>query len=683
MLALAIGIAGALLALTSWAHRVEEAYGLNALFGLRGPQPPPEAVEIVGLDEGSLERLRALPPDPRAWPGPLGTCTHRVHGLEAIREVRSLDRIPRVLHACLVEVLAVEGARAIVFDVAFGDDPTRAAGTAELARAIAAHGRVVLLTRARRIWTEGAEGSARPEDRLSPVHPALATAAVASAPFALPRTGPRVHLAWTRHPALAEPIQLPVRALEAAALPTLEGLAPALGWSGPPTDSTPAERREALVASLLATPAERWRPLVREELELRLIEGVIRAHRGPEELVLDLYGPPGTIRHRALAAVLLDGDPLARPLPTGTTVFIGPFDTRTALAVDSFPTVFSDPRGIDVAGVELAATVFANLRDDRALKRPSEPARAGLVLAFGTLATLLLLRGRLARGLATAAALAAGYAATAFLAFVQGRIWLPLVVPLAIVLPTVLLVGQLARYLGLARWLGIFTPRPVRAEALGGGDPATGRHTPSSVTVLFTDIVGSTGLAERLGAEAFKERLDAHFALLTRLVEAEGGEVVEFLGDGIMAYWGGPAGSSDHAARACRTALAIAASLARDNRARAARGEPAIRLRIGINTGEAVVGRLGGPERGIFTVTGDIANAAQRIEQLAKSVCRDRPTVAVLVGEATRAAAGPAFLFEGVGAFELRGRTSAEAVFRLVGPETVGQPDEPSLTASS
>ncbi|MCX8101754.1 MAG: adenylate/guanylate cyclase domain-containing protein, partial [Geminicoccaceae bacterium] len=653
-----------------------------ALFTLRGPQPPPEAIEIVGLDEASLDRLRALPADPRAWPGPLGTCAERFERLEAIRELRSLDRIPRVLHACLVETLRARGARAIVFDIAFGDDPARAAGTDELARAIAAHGRVVLLTRARRIWTSGAEGTERPEDRLSPVHPALAGAAVATAPFTLPRTGPRIHFAWTRHPALAEPIQLPVRALEAAALPALERIAATLAWPAA-RDATPAQRRAALVAALLATPAERWRPVVEDEAEVRLIEGVIRAHRGPQELVLDLYGPPGTIRHRSLAEVLLEDDPPPRPLPAGTTVFVGPFDIRTALALDSFPTVFSDPRGIDVAGVELAATVFANLRDDRALRRPSEPARAGLVLAFGAAATLLLLRGTLARGLATAAALAAAYAAAVFLAFVQGRLWLPLVVPLALVLPAVLLLGQLARYLGLARWLGIFTPRPVRASALGGGDPVDGRRGPSSVTVLFTDIAGSTGLAERLGAEAFKERLDDHFTLLTRLVEAEGGEVVEFLGDGIMAYWGGRAGPSDHAARACRTALAIAATLARDNRARAARGEPPIRLRIGINTGEAVVGRLGGPERSIFTVTGDIANAAQRIEQLAKSVCRDRPTAAVLVGEATRAAAGAAFVFEGVGAFTLRGRSSAEAVFRLVGPETVEEPDEALPTASS
>jgi len=138
-----------------------------------------------------------------------------------------------------------------------------------------------------------------------------------------------------------------------------------------------------------------------------------------------------------------------------------------------------------------------------------------------------------------------------------------------------------------------------------------------------------------------------------------------------MAYWGGPRGPRDHAVRACRTALGVAAALARDNAARARAGEPPIRLRIGINSGTAAVGNVGAPERGIFTVTGDAANAAQRIEQLARTLCPDRPTAAVLVGEATMREAGPEFAFEPVGEFELRGRARRERVFRLIGEHTV------------
>ncbi len=161
-LALGIGLLGAVLSLGEVAHRAEESWGLLALFGLRGPQPPPEGVEIVAVDEASLARFRELPADPARWPEPLASCQRRAGGLEALPSLQGIDRLPRALHACLVETLAGLGAAVIVFDIAFGHDPGRAAGTDTLARAIAAHGRVVLLTRARRLWRDDPAGEARP-----------------------------------------------------------------------------------------------------------------------------------------------------------------------------------------------------------------------------------------------------------------------------------------------------------------------------------------------------------------------------------------------------------------------------------------------------------------------------------------------------------------------------------------
>jgi adenylate cyclase len=672
-LALGLGVGGALVALTDWAHRVEENYGLLALFTLRGAEPPPQGVEIAAVDEASLARLRALPADPAAWPEPLAGCQRRHGGLEVVRELHGVERLPRVLYACLIDALAERGVDTIVFDVAFTDDPTRSAGTDALARAIAGHGRVVLLTRARRLWRPDAAGRDQARDEIAPLHPALAAVAVGRAPFTLPRTGPRVHQIWTRHPALAEPTQLPVRALEARALGILERLAGPLGWPDPPAGASPAARALARLEAFHAADPAGWRARLAEPGERDLLEALRRLRQGPDQVYLDLYGPPGTIPHRPIAA-LLTGEPgAAAPAAPGTVVFVGPFDTRTTLAADSFPTVFSDPRGIDTAGVELAATAYANLRDGRVLRAPSEAVRALLVLALGALATLLLLHGTLARGLATALALGGAYALAAALAFAQGRLWLPLVVPLLLVLPLALLLGQLARYLGLVRWLGVFTPRPVTADLLRGVAAPGGAAGVHPVTVMFTDIVGSSALTELLEPARFADRLNAHFTLVTRAVQAEGGVVVEFLGDGLMAYWGGPRGPEDHAVRACRAALAIAAALARDNRARAALGEPPIRLRIGINSGAATLGTVGAPERGIFTVTGDTANAAQRIEQLAKQLCPDRPTAAVLVGEATFAAANASLVFEAVGEAELRGRARREQVYRLIGADTVGR----------
>lgn len=671
-LALGLGLAGALVALGDWAHRVEETYGLQTLFSLRGEQPAPTGVEIVAIDEASLARLRALPADPADWPEPLAGCQRRSGGLEGLRELHGIERLPRALYACLVDLLAERGVDTIVFDIAFGQDPTRAAGTDALARAIAAHGRVVLLTRARRLWRPDAAGGERRRDEILPPHPDLASVALAVAPFTLPRTGPRLHQVWTRHPALAEPVQLPVRALEARALPIVERLAAQLGWPSPTPGPAPAARAAALLEAFCAADPAAWRTALGDPAERQLLEALRRVREGPDQIYLDFYGPPGTIRHRHLAA-LLTGEPEAgAPFAPGTVVFVGPLDTRTTLAADSFATVFSDARGIDIAGVEVAATAYANLRDGRQVRLPSEGLRALIVLAVGAFATLLLLRGTLARGLTTALVLGGGYALAAGLAFMHARLWLPLVVPLLLVLPSALLLGQIARYRRLARWLGVFTPRPVTADLLRGASTPGGAAGVHPVTVMFTDIVGSTALTELLEPVSLNARLNAHFTLLTRAVEAEGGEVVEFLGDGIMAYWGGPHGPPDHAVRACRAALAIATALARDNRERASAGELPIRVRIGINSGAATLGTVGAPERGIFTVVGETANAAQRLEQLGKHSCPYRPTAAVLVGEATQAAVGSRFAFEAVGEFELLGRARRERVYRLIAPETVG-----------
>jgi len=105
-----------------------------------------------------------------------------------------------------------------------------------------------------------------------------------------------------------------------------------------------------------------------------------------------------------------------------------------------------------------------------------------------------------------------------------------------------------------------------------------------------------------------------------------------------MALWGQLAGSPDHAASAIRAALAIARVIREDNELRRADGKPAIRLRIGLHSGPAVVGNIGAPGRVNFTVVGDTVNVAQRFEQLGKIYMQDGEEIVVLVSGATVAA---------------------------------------------
>jgi len=184
------------------------------------------------------------------------------------------------------------------------------------------------------------------------------------------------------------------------------------------------------------------------------------------------------------------------------------------------------------------------------------------------------------------------------------------------------------------RWFGLYVPqRLVRGLMEAGQDGIASRR--AEVSVMFTDIVGFTPQAEHLPEHETAALLNHHFALLGACIEHEHGIIDKYIGDSVMAVWGPLAGTPDHAAGAIRAALAIARVIRQDNEIRRAQGKSAIRLRIGLHSGPAVVGNIGAPGRINFTVVGDTVNVAQRFEQLGKVFMRPEEDIVVLVSGAT------------------------------------------------
>ncbi len=186
------------------------------------------------------------------------------------------------------------------------------------------------------------------------------------------------------------------------------------------------------------------------------------------------------------------------------------------------------------------------------------------------------------------------------------------------------------------------------------------------VTVMFTDIIGFTPFAERLPAAETARFLNEHFALITSCVEAEGGTVDKYIGDAVMAFWGAPEHQPDHAMRACRAAKAIAEAMATLNAERRARGEEAVRVRIGLHTGPVIVGNIGAPDRVNYTIVGDTVNTCQRLEQLGKSF-DDQASgdVIVLISDTTWRALDGSTVVHAVGHHEVKGRSASIEVYRL------------------
>ena len=182
---------------------------------------------------------------------------------------------------------------------------------------------------------------------------------------------------------------------------------------------------------------------------------------------------------------------------------------------------------------------------------------------------------------------------------------------------------------------------------------------------MFTDIVGFTAMSSAMSGEDTAEFLNDHFEMVGAAVEAEGGTIDKFIGDALMAFWNAPEDQPDHAVRACRAALVIREALETENVRRRKQGLPPVRLRIGIHTGEVVVGNIGAPGRVNYTIVGDAVNVANRIEQLGRERTGSSGTVAILVSADTMKRASGSITGSEIGTRTLRGLDSDITIFEL------------------
>lgn len=210
----------------------------------------------------------------------------------------------------------------------------------------------------------------------------------------------------------------------------------------------------------------------------------------------------------------------------------------------------------------------------------------------------------------------------------------------------------------------VYVPRSLVMEILRERGSQGVRSVEREVTVLFSDIVGFTGITQKYPPDDVVDMLNAHFTLMNNAIEAEGGNIDKYTGDSVMAFWGAPAERPDHAAACLRAARRIASLIREDNRRRADQGLEQIHIRIGIATGTAIVGNIGAPDRINYTIVGDTVNVANRLEQLGKQVAPDVDICALVAAETARSAGNPENITN-VGLFELRGRTGAVQVFQL------------------
>jgi adenylate cyclase len=666
------GLIGAVFGLTPLGEDFEKNIGLDWLFQVRGPIAPPPEVAVVAINERDIEGL-GLPELPRDW--------------------------PRSIHGRLIENLVERGASVIVFDMDF-QRPKSPAQDTEFARAVAASGRVVLFERLEgkrqpiydidgrqsgTIWTE----------ELIPPIPELAQAAKALAPFPVPKVQVNIYQFWPFKPSAGNAASLPAAALQVYALPVqqrwMEVLkrAGATGIEDLPRSESGIGRAEGVqrlmltlrgvfsndpglgdrIHQVLADDGEQ--PALTSQ-ERRVITALAGLYEGGDNRYLNFYGPPGSIPNIPYNAVITGGSatvPSSTLDFTGKVVFVGFSDLYDPGQPDRFYTVFTNDDGVDLSGVEIAATGFANLLTDRSLRPAGLLTTAAMLLAVGFLlgAGIYLLSATIAVPLALL--LSGLYIAAVQYAFNTADLWLPLAIPVLVQLPIALFVGLLAQYLTEARsrrqlkaMFGQYVPPEVVEEMSRNPDQIFSVEGESrELSVLFCDIRSFTTISERLAADELKQLLNHFFTPMTRIIFEKRGTIDKYVGDMIMAFWGAPVQDPAHSRHAVEAALAMLEKVAELGPGFAERDWPRVDIGIGINTGLMNVGDMGSEYRRAYTVIGDAVNLGSRLEGLTKYY-----GVRLIVSEST-AGSLDGFVLRCLDRVKVKGKQEPVTIFEPVG----------------
>jgi adenylate cyclase len=660
MTGVAAVLVGLMVMFSPWGMALEERFGLSWLFWTRGPLEPPSDVVVVSLDGVSGERL-GLAGRLREW--------------------------PRRLYAELIERLVAADSAVIVFDLRL-DQARDAADDTALAQAIAKAGRVVLFeylelkNRAMPGRGQALAGVFTTEQVHSPIAP-FAEAAAGLGPFPLPKVPARVSQFWAFRPG-GEPT-LPVVALQRYAAPVEEDWRALLHEAGyAEADRLPSDARlsdpNALRRYMMdlrkafgadpgfgARIAERLVDYGTEAPGRRLLPALVDAYRGADSRYLNFYGAAGRVPTVPLHAVL-DGAaaPGSEPWPrfAGRVVFVGQSELMN-LHDDGFVTAFSRADGIDLSGVEIAATAFANLLDGSLLEPAGTALSLALLVAFGL--ALGGIGGAFHAPIAVPATLLLGgsFYAAAALVFARQDLWLPVVTPLLVQLPLGLFLGLLLQYrdahrarTNISRAMGYYLPRAVaRGFAEKALDPSTLKEHVFAVCMV-TDASRFTTLAEAMTPAELSEFLDRYFAILFGVVDRHGGVVTDVVGDGTTSVWTAPGPERSCRLRACLAALEISRALDAFNEQNRPRTMP---TRIGLNAGAAMVGNVGGSGRFAYSVVGDCVNTASRLQTLNKKVGTRIIAAAAVVEGLDEIVTRP------LGKFQLCGKGDALVAVEVVG----------------
>ncbi|MDP2606502.1 MAG: adenylate/guanylate cyclase domain-containing protein [Deltaproteobacteria bacterium] len=666
-LGLIVGLAGLALSYFPYFHELEEDVGLGLLFKFRGVRQPPADAVVVSIDKESAEQLN-IPENPDKW--------------------------PRSLHARLVEALARAGAKVITFDVHFIE--SRSASDDNLFAAANKRAENVVLGEAlsaREVPTASDGAAIAPEHRIVKIVkplPLLAESAVATAPFVLPRIPFKVNQYWTFQSGAGDSPTFPAVAFQLYTIEVypdfirlLERVAPGQTKNFP-LDAVGAIKGRSLqrlmrdirdlfesdpsIESKMLEELDRGYSSTDDGNKHALLKSLIKLYGGSNRRYVNYYGPPHTVTtipfYRGLQ--LGQSNESGKLVDVkGKAVFVGLSERILAERKDSFYTVFSQANGVFIGGVEIAATAFLNMLEDRPVNPIGSQHYLLLIVFWGVVIGAICRTSSILLGAASVVLLSVGYFAAAAFQFKTAGTWLPIVIPLFVQAPLGFVAAVLWNYVEtnkerqqIRKALAYYVPDEVVDQLAKNIVDIKNSGQMVYGACLFADVAGYTTLSEKMTPQQLSDLMHKYFEATFAPVKQHGGLVVNLKGDSFLAIWKATRMEDGLRRQACLAALDVAKAVQRFN---ATVEDLNLPTRVGVHSGQIFLGNIGAGDHYEYGPTGDTVNTASRMDGLNKylgtEVLASDEIVQQLDGLLTRE----------VGKFMLRGKAQPIVVHELLG----------------
>jgi len=601
-------------------YDIEENFGLDLLFSVRGQRPPPENTVIIAIDKVASDFYH-LPNIPAKW--------------------------PRELHAELIQYLQSKQAAVIAIDIYF-KEAKKIKSDKLLAKAIKNSNNVVLFTHLKREILNQFGATPRTQsaelfsiERLVHPTPIIASAPIALAPFALPKYPAKVSQFWTFRIPAGEIATIPVVTLQLLLikqtsflknLNVLESdnniefpfIEESLNIGNFISDMNDWSKLNHSVINIIITKINngKYDSDFNSEDKLSLLQ-FFNLYIGSHRRYLNFFGPARSIETFTYDAVLNNRLPNNFSFKN-KIVFLGFSERLQPEQLDNFNTIYSKKNGVDLSGVEIAATAFSNLYDLNNIETLDHIAYLTLVAVFGFVVAFI---ARLLSSISTILVLGVisfSYFGLSVYVFDDFSLWLPIIIPLFLLIPISLFSAISWQYIEtnkernrIRKAFGFYLPDNIVNELATKKQSVQSSRNLMYGICMATDAEQYTALSETLNPKKLSTLVNNYYEVLFKPVRNNKGIISDVVGDAMLAIW--TAHNPDLSLRqnACYTSIQIQTEL---KKLQQNKQSHALETRIGLHSGNIVMGNVGAVDHFEYRAVGDIVNSANRIQGLNKQL---------------------------------------------------------------